>query len=133
MPTYQDSFPDWEVLYLPHPTLNKKELNKLQGKKWWMPGAETKDVTDTVEKYMNGWIGDITETVFDVNMLVINQNNVIMIAHNETVIDKLSEYGVTAHIVPFRHRWFWDAGIHCLTNDLHREGSIQDYFPERSK
>ena len=98
-----------------------------------MPGAETKDVVDTVEKYMNGWVGNITETVFDVNMLIINQNNVIMIAHNETVIDKLAEYGVTAHVVPFRHRWFWDGGIHCITNDLHREGTMQDYFSGRSK
>jgi hypothetical protein len=127
MPTYQDSFPDWEVLYLPKPEPT------FQGKKWWMPGAETKDVVDTVEKYMNGWVGNITETVFDVNMLIINQNNVIMIAHNETVIDKLAEYGVTAHVVPFRHRWFWDGGIHCITNDLHREGTMQDYFPGRSK
>ncbi len=66
-------------------------------------------------------------------MLLIDQNNVIMIAHNETGINKLAEYGVTAHIVPFRHRWFWDGGIHCITNDLHREGKMQDYFPRRRK
>ena len=24
-------------------------------------------------------------------------------------------------IVPFRHRWFWDGGVHCVTQDLYRE------------
>jgi hypothetical protein len=24
------------------------------------------------------------------------------------------------HVSPFRHRYFWDAGIHCITNDLNR-------------
>ncbi len=127
MDGYQETFPDWEVLYLPPPKPIYAE------KKWWIPGGDNQQVIDTVEKYMQGWIGDITETVFDVNMLIINQNNVIMIAHNETVINKLEEYGVTAHVIPFRHRWFWDGGIHCITNDLHREGKMQDYFPRRNK
>lgn len=127
MPTYQESFPDWEVLYLPHP---KKTF---EGKKWWMPGAETQDVVDTLEKYMHGWVGDISETVFDVNMLIINQKNVIIGSPCKLVEDKLAEYGVTAHVIPFRHRWFWDGGVHCITNDLEREGNIQDYFPGRSK
>ena len=34
--------------------------------------------------------------------------------------------------VPFRHRWFWDGGLHCITLDLYREGTQQDYFPERA-
>ena len=124
---YQKTFPDWEVLYLPPP-------NTMYGqRKWWIPGADNQDVVDTVENYIQGWTGDITETVFDVNMLIINENNVIIIAHNKIVEDKLAEYGVHAHVVPFRHRWFWDGGIHCITNDLHREGDMQDYFPRRSK
>jgi len=127
MDGYQETFPDWEVLYLPQPR------TMYDDRKWWIPGADNQDVIDTVERYMQGWTGDITETVFDVNMLIIDQNNVIMIAHNDTVINKLAEYGVTAHIVPFRHRWFWDGGIHCITNDLHREGTMQDYFPRRRK
>ena len=34
--------------------------------------------------------------------------------------------------VPWRHRWFWDGGLHCITLDLVRQGVQQDYFPDRS-
>ena len=126
MDGYQETFPDWEVMYVP-------KRGMINTRKWWIPGGDGQEVVDTVEKHMQGWIGDVTETVFDVNMLHVDPKNVIMIAHNQTVIDKLAEYGVTAHVVEFRHRWFWDGGIHCITNDLHREGTMQDFFPGRSK
>jgi hypothetical protein len=35
--------------------------------------------------------------------------------------------------VPFRHKWFWDAGLHCITLDLFRYGKQEDYFPEREE
>jgi hypothetical protein len=57
--------------------------------------------------------------------------NVIVFNYNKQVFDALDRYGITPHIVPFRHRYFWDGGIHCVTSDLHREGTMQDYFPER--
>ena len=28
----------------------------------------------------------------------------------------------------FKHRWFWDAGLHCLTLDTYREGTMERYF-----
>ena len=34
--------------------------------------------------------------------------------------------------VPWRHRFFWDGGLHCITLDLVRAGTQQDYFPERA-
>lgn len=128
MPTYQDTFPNWEVLYLPQPKYN---YTNVYNSKWWMPGANEQTVADTVQKYMKHWVGNSAETIFDVNMLIIDPKNVIMIAYNQQVVDKLAEYGITAHIVPFRHRYFWDGGIHCITNDLDREGTIKDYFPGR--
>jgi hypothetical protein len=33
--------------------------------------------------------------------------------------------------VPWRHRYFWDGGLHCITLDLRRDGTQQDYFPNR--
>jgi len=56
---------------------------------------------------------------------------VIAFSYNKQVFDALARYGITAHVVPFRHRYFWDGGIHCVTMDLHREGVQQDFFPER--
>jgi hypothetical protein len=136
VPTYTDTFPGWEVVYLPGQSwakvksfLQLKEKNK---GKWWVPGQELNDeFTDFVETWLNHWVGYVEETVFDVNMLVVNQKNVICNNYNKQVFDALERHGVTPHIVNFRHRYFWDGGLHCITSDIHREGTMQDYFPER--
>jgi glycine amidinotransferase len=80
---------------------------------------------------MSKWVGYVEETVFDVNMLVINEKNVVVNNYNKAVFDALERYGVTPHICNFRHRYFWDGGLHCITSDLDREGEMKDYFPER--
>jgi hypothetical protein len=136
VPTYAETFPGWEVVYLPgqsweavKPFLELKEKNK---GKWWIPGFEhDQDVINTVEQWLGHWTGYVEETVFDVNMLIIDPKNVMVFNYNKQVFDALERYGITPHIVPFRHRYFWDGGIHCVTSDLHREGVRQDYFPER--
>ena len=137
VPTYADTFPGWEVVYLPgqswaqvQPFLELKHKNH---GKWWIPGFEQDQaVVDTVETWLNHWTGYVEETVFDVNMLIIDPKNVMVFNYNKQVFDALDRYGITAHVVPFRHRFFWDGGIHCVTSDLHREGTMQDYFPERA-
>jgi hypothetical protein len=138
VPTYAETFPGWEVVYLPgqswtkvKPFLDLKQKNK---GKWWIPGFEhDQDVIDVVETWLGHWTGYVEETVFDVNMLIIDPKNVIVFNYNKQVFNALERFGVTPHIVPFRHRYFWDGGIHCVTSDLHREGTMQDYFPERNQ
>lgn len=136
VPTYANTFPGWEVVYLPgqswdmvKPFLDLKNKNK---GKWWIPGFEQdQEVVDVVETWLGHWTGYVEETVFDVNMLIIDPKNVMVFNYNKQVFDALDRYGITPHIVPFRHRYFWDGGIHCVTSDLHREGTMQDYFPDR--
>jgi N-dimethylarginine dimethylaminohydrolase len=133
---YKDTFPGWEVVYVPHqswekvqPFLNLKVKN--QGK-WWIPGFEADhNVVDVVETWLSHWVGFVEETVFDVNMLVVDPKNVLVFNYNKQVFDALDRYGITPHIVPFRHRYFWDGGIHCVTSDLDRRGTMQNYFPDR--
>ena len=137
VPTYADTFPGWEVVYLPGQSWamvdNFLELKKKNGGKWWIPGFEhDNDVVDTVERWLGHWTGYVEETVFDVNMLIVDPKNVLVFNYNKQVFDALDRYGITPHVVPFRHRYFWDGGIHCVTLDLHREGTMQDLFPERS-
>jgi glycine amidinotransferase len=138
VPTYADTFPGWEVVYLPGQSWKKvkpfSDLKKKNAGKWWIPGFEQdQDVVDIVETWLGHWTGYVEETVFDVNMLVIDPKNVMVFNYNKQVFDALDRYGITPHVVPFRHRYFWDGGIHCVTSDLHREGSMQDYFPERGQ
>lgn len=137
IPTYKDTFPDWDVIYLPKQSwkaipgfLQLKEKNR---GKWWVPGEELNDeFTKFVESWVTHWVGYVEETVFDVNMLVIDENNVICNNYNEKVFKAFERHNITPHILNFRHRYFWDGGLHCITSDLHREGSIKDYFPERT-
>jgi hypothetical protein len=136
VPTYADTFPGWEVVYLPEQSWNMVTefltLKKKNKGRWWIPGFEhDQDVIDTVETWLGHWAGYVEETVFDVNMLIIDPKNVMVFNYNKQVFDALDRYGITPHIVPFRHRYFWDGGIHCITSDLHREGTMQDYFPDR--
>ena len=136
VPTYAETFPDWEVVYLPaqswalvDPFLKLKEKN---GGRWWIPGFEhDQAVVDTVEHWMKTWVGYVEETVFDVNMLIVDPKNVIVFNYNKQVFDALDRYGITPHVVPFRHRYFWDGGIHCCTSDLHRDGGVNDYFSHK--
>lgn len=131
--SYQHTFPGWEVVRVPDPDWSKlanwSQLKQRNHGRWWMPGHETDtDVIDTVEHWLANWTGYVEESVFDVNMLVIDTKNVIVCQENEMVFRALERYGVTAHVVPFRHRHFWDGGIHCMTSDISRTGAMTDFF-----
>lgn len=133
---YNETFPGWEVVYLPGQSWSKvssflKHKQKVKGK-WWVPGAELNDdFTEYVESWMSHWVGYVEESVFDVNMLVIDEQNVICNNENDAVFQAFEQHGITPHVCNFRHRYFWDGGIHCVTQDLHRLGKQKDYFPER--
>lgn len=138
VPTYADTFPGWEIVYLPGQSWEKvKPFSDLKQKnygKWWIPGFEYDDsVIEVVETWLSHWTGYVEETVFDVNMLIVDPKNVIVFNENDIVFRALDRYGITPHVVPFRHRYFWDGGIHCITTDLHREGTMQDFFPEKQQ
>lgn len=133
---YKESFPNWEVIYLPYQSWlrvsNFLQLKKKNKGKWWVPGEELNDdFTNFVEDWLSHWVGYVEETVFDVNMLVIDEKNVVCNNYNEKVFEAFDRHGVTPHIINFRHRYFWDGGLHCITSDLDREGVMKDYFPER--
>jgi len=135
--SYQDTFPGWEVVYLPNQSWGHikpfLQLKKQNNGRWWIPGFEKNQaVIDTVETWLKHWTGYVEETVFDVNMLLLDPKNVIVFNYNKQVFDALDRYEITPHVIPFRHRYFWDGGIHCITADLHREGVMQDYFPDRT-
>ena len=133
---YVKSFPDWEVVSLPDESWKKvdgfmkiKEKNK---GKWWIQGEEDNDdLIDYIETWLGDWVTYVEETVFDVNMLVIDEKNVMCNGYNKKVYDAFERYGITPHVVNFRHRYFWDGGLHCNTSDISRVGERKDYFPDR--
>jgi hypothetical protein len=136
--TYEKTFPDWEVVYLPNESWSKVQgfldLKKKNQGRWWIKDYEhDHELIELVETWLQDWTGYAEESVFDVNILVIDQNNAIVNGYNKQVFDAFERHNVTPHICPVRHRYFWDGGIHCITLDLDRQGSMQDYFPERNQ
>ena len=137
MPTYSQTFPGWEVVYLKGESWSKVQpfldLKKKNQGRWWIKGSEyDQELIDYVETWLQDWVGYAEESVFDVNILVIDQQNVIVNGYNKQAFEAFSRHGVTPHICPIRHRYFWDGGIHCVTLDLDRKGIQQDWFPERT-
>jgi hypothetical protein len=135
VPTYADTFPDWEVVYLPpsnYEHMREFEVSMKRNKgRWFMPGFEQdNNLIHMVDHYFDEWVGQVSETVFDVNILIVDPKNIVVSTHNDQVEAACARHGITVHVVPFRHKYFWDCGIHCVTNDLHREGTMQNYFPK---
>jgi len=128
VPTYADTFPGWEVVYLPpseYAHMKQFEHSMKQNKgRWFMPGFEQDpNLTNIVDHYFDGWVGHAAETVFHVNILIVNPTNIIVSGHNDLVEAACARNGIEVHVVPFRHKYFWDCGTHCATNDLNRIGT----------
>jgi len=133
VPTYADTFPDWEVVYLPpsnYSHMRKFESSMRHNKgRWFVPGFEKDtNMINMVDHYFDEWVGQVSETVFDVNILIVDPKNIVVSTHNDQVEAACSRRGIEVHVVPFRHKYFWDCGIHCVTNDLHRNGQPQNFI-----
>jgi hypothetical protein len=137
VPTYADTFPDWEVVYLPpsdyaHMSKFQASMKSNRGR-WFIPGFEQdQNLINMVDHYFDEWVGQVSETVFDVNILIVDPKNIVVSAHNDQVEKACARHGIEVHVVPFRHKYFWDTGIHCITNDLSRSGTRQNFFNLRN-
>ena len=130
---YKKNFPGWDILYLPDQSWSQVSdfltIKSKVGGRWWVPGQEQNDIfTKFVNEWLNTWTGYVEETVFDVNMLSISEDCVIVNNYNKTVFDYLKKHKIEPIIWKQRHRYFWDGGVHCLTVDLEREGQRENYF-----
>ena len=98
----------------------QKQIKKTKGK-YFIYGYDLDDLTkEFIDRYLEKWVGYCDETLFDLNFITVDAYNVIAIGNHSQVYDKLKEYGITVHPVEFRHRWFWDGGLHCITNEIER-------------
>ncbi len=130
---YAKEFPGWDILYLPDQSWEKirgfVNMRMKTGARWWLKGEEDNDeLIEFVNTWLHDWVGYVEETVFDVNMLSIDQNTIICNNYNKEVFDHFKKHKVEPIIFNFRHRYFWDGGVHCITQDLYREGKMENYF-----
>ena len=121
---YEKSTPGWEVFWL-----DTKVNDNVNGR-WWT--SENNYYSPIFNQHVNqkaqDWVGDSRETVFEANMLVVDESNVICIAEHDQSFRKMEQLGITPHVVDFPTRHFWDGGIHCITVDIRRTGGCVDYF-----
>ena len=129
---YKDFYPDWEVVKVQSgwgqvkPFLKMKEKNR---GRWWIKGEEeNQDLIDYIDTWLDHWVTYVEETVFDVNVLPIDEQNCIVNGYNKNVFDAFDRHGITPHVINFRHRYFWDGGLHCITSDIHREGNMKTFW-----
>ena len=133
---YERTFPNWNKINISSPEFGKQEIHPGPGHngKFWLSGASgNRAFNDHVIEHALDWVGNYTETFFEVNCLVIDEHNVLMLGENEIVFRELECHGVTVHSLPFRTRTFWDGGLHCLTLDIRRDDSPVDLFSDRDQ
>jgi hypothetical protein len=127
-------FPGWEVCKIWDSSIwAAMEVGKFKYEKspgaWYVQGqTPTPEFTQFVDTYLNRWTGFVAETVFDVNCLVLDEENVIFSAYNREVFDFCAKHRINPIISELRHSYFWDGGISCCTQDLHRRGGLETYL-----
>ena len=131
---YAQDFPGWEVYRVDQSTVDaslevgKFRYESLDGR-WYVPGEKpTQQFADFVDQYLSNWVGFVKETVFDVNCLVLDEQHVIFSGYNKGVFDFCERHKITPIISELRHKYFWDGGISCCTQDIRRRGGLEDYF-----
>jgi hypothetical protein len=129
---YHQCFPGWEVFKIP------EKLNNF-GHDRVSPAWYTNDKTindnqhfsQHIQTHAKSWVGNFEETVFEVNMLVLDEKNVVAMKNYPPLTAWLAERGITVHFFDLRTRSFWDGGWHCFTLDINRDDDKTDLFPDR--
>jgi hypothetical protein len=138
MQHYEKTFPGWDVHYVTHPGMHRYhgflQLHQKVSGKWWLPDEEDNDdFTNFVETWLKDWVGFVEESVFNVNVLVLDEHHVCVNTLDPDIVAFLKKHNMEPVHVPWRHRFFWDGGLHCITLDLCRKGTLKDYFPDRTQ
>jgi hypothetical protein len=129
---YENTLPGWTVKFIENQSWNAiptwRQFKHSNRGKWWVPDQDNNAEFNTfVNTWLNHWMGFVAETVFDVNMLQINEQTVLVNNYNADMFDFFKQHRIEPIITPFRHRFFWDGGIHCITSDIYREGLAEKY------
>ena len=130
----ESEFPGWDFLKLNDPSIKAAlDIGKFKEENfngaWYVQGqTPTAEFSQFVDTYLNKWVGYVTDTVFDVNCLVLDEENVIFSAYNKQVFDYCEKHKINPIISELRHSYFWDGGVSCCTQDIRRRGELESYL-----
>lgn len=126
---YSASFPNWKVFHIPQPS------NSAGSFEVWQTPSNTintnRSFAQHVMTHARDWVGNFQETVFEVNALVLDPQNVVVTREHPELFAWLRSHNIEPHVFDFKCRNFWDGGWHCLTLDITRDDSLVDLFPQR--
>jgi hypothetical protein len=131
---FDKDFPGWDVCKIWDSSIHAAmEVGKFRYEEspgaWYVQGqTPTLEFTEYVNTYLTKWTGFVAETVFDVNCLVLDEENVIFSAYNKTVFDFCERHKINPIVSELRHSYFWDGGISCCTQDIRRRGGLETYL-----
>ena len=133
---YSATFPGWQVKYIENQSWNaipnwRSHKHSNVGK-WWLPDSDKNpEFAAFIDAWLSHWLGHVRETVFDVNMLQIDEHTILVNNYNQDMFNFFRMHNMQPIVVEFRHRFFWDGGIHCITGDIWREGESETYIHSR--
>jgi hypothetical protein len=129
---YSDEFPGWDVFHLPKQNSNVKQslqkLNSFKERCWWVDDhgnpATHAALNQYIKNYAADWVGLASETVFEVNSLMVNESLILTTGTPDiSTVEWFKKHKIEWIPIEMRTRGFWDAGIHCLTVDIRRTGN----------
>jgi hypothetical protein len=131
---YKESFPGWEVCKVRDASIaaamavGKFRYENFNGR-WYVQGVKpTSEFAKFVDTYLTTWTGYVKETVFDVNCLVLDEQHVIFSSYNKDVFEFCRRHKIEPIICELRHKYFYDGGISCCTQDIRRRGGLETYL-----
>ena len=130
----EQDFPGWDICKIWDSSIwAAMEVGKFKAENfngaWYVQGqTPTPEFTNFVDTYLKKWVGFVSDTVFDVNCLVLDEENVIFSAYNKQVFDYCKKHKINPIISELRHSYFWDGGVSCCTQDIRRKGGLETYL-----
>jgi len=124
---YKNYFPNHTVISVPpesyqHQIHEFKIMKEKVNGAWWLAGEEhNNEFINYVETNLKSWVGYVAESVFDVNVLALDEHTICVSNITEDIQKQLRSRGIECILVPWRHRFFVDGGLHCITLDLYRD------------
>jgi len=137
---FNETYPGWKVIHTPRPENEytkafknmKDQKSQHRFKKYWIANEEgNNSLHEFIDLWLNKSVGYVFETNFDVNALGVNEKTIISSGPSKELEAQLKQEGVELVVSKIRHRYFWDGGVHCVTVDLERDSTLEDYFPDR--
>ncbi len=120
----------WDCIHLP--TGNQAKIDEYYGKSEHHFSGEyggNYNVKDWTHSWLSNWVDDdVVNTNFNINVISVDDNTVILPEANTEYQKLLEKHKVDSVVSRLRHRLFWGHGLNCFTADILREDECIDYF-----